>query len=286
MSNLRFNAWMVVIVLMLAPLGLLPAQQTNRVRFNVLLSPSNETPPVVGVDAGGTAVISFLLTHTPPGESAAEECDEAEADCEVETFVDPNEIGEVTSATVDFLVNYAFGATETVRAMHIHRGVLGQGGPVVVDAQFGAAAALTGSGSFFRSVVLTDPMALEVVKGILANPTGYYLNVHTESNPSGLLRGQLVNTPEVISGRENDSANETQMGILAKLNLIQATLEQIRLENLAQRDTTNRIAERLGVVPQSPGSVSPADLAEVEVPCLDEDEDGEDDETGQMCDAL
>lgn len=283
MSTFRINALMVLIVLMLAPLGLLQAQQTNRVRFNVLLSPSNEVPPVTGVDAGGSAVISILLTHTPSEDVAGEMCEGDDLDCEEEIFVDPNDIGEVSSATVDFLVNFAFGATETVRAMHIHRGAAGQNGPVEVGAQFGTEVALSGSGSFFRSVVVSDPMALAVVQEILANPAGFYLNIHTESSPGGLIRGQLLNTPEVISGREDDAAEETQTSILAKLNLIQATLDQIRLENLAQRDTTNRIAERLGVVPQSPDSVSPGGLADVEVECLDEDEDGEDDETGEIC---
>lgn len=283
MSNVRITALLVLVILMLAPLGSAQDQQVDRVRFNVLLTPSNETPPVTGIDAGGTAVVSFLLTHTPADDSMEDVCEDDDPDCETDVFADPDSIGEVTSATVDFLVNYAFGATESVRAMHIHRGVRGQGGPVEIGSDFGPEMAFTGSGSFYRSVVVTDPMALAVIQEILANPAGFYLNIHTQSSPSGLIRGQLLNTPEVISGRDGAESAAIQREILSRLNLIQATLEQIRVENFAQRETTNRIAAKLGVVPQSPDVISPDDLPEVTPTCSDEDEDGDDDDTGEPC---
>jgi len=279
----RLNALVIMFALALPSLGSAQESQVNRVRFNVLLTPSNETPPVVGVDAGGEAVVSILLTHTPAGDDVEGDCGDADGLCDDTSFVDPSDIGEVTAATVDFLVNYAFGSEQSVRAMHIHRGVLGVGGPVVINSQLGGPFAAMGSGSFFRSVTVSSPMDLAVIQEILANPGAFYLNVHTAANPAGLLRGQLRNTPEVISGRDQDAAAEAEQRVLAKLSLIQATLDRIRVENLAHRDTTNRIASRLGILPVSPDAVDPGDLSEVEVPCTDDDEDGEDDETGEPC---
>ena len=105
MSKFRLNALMILFVVLLAPLGSVRAQQVDRVRFNVQLAPSNETPPVTGIDAGGTAVVSILLTHTPAVDASDDNCEEGDSGCELDAFVDPNSIGEVTSATVDFLVN-------------------------------------------------------------------------------------------------------------------------------------------------------------------------------------
>jgi hypothetical protein len=35
---------------------------------------------------------------------------------------------------------------------------------------------------------------IEVANQIIANPAGYYFNVHTALNPAGAIRGQLVRT--------------------------------------------------------------------------------------------
>jgi CHRD domain/IPTL-CTERM motif len=65
----------------------------------------------------------------------------------------------------------------TPTGAHIHRAAAGANGPVVFD----FSAELTGSGV----------MSLALVAEILANPTGFYFNVHTATNPSGAIRGQL-----------------------------------------------------------------------------------------------
>jgi len=48
-----------------------------------------------------------------------------------------------------------------------------------------------GSAQFTKtniSVTVTDAQA------IMANPSGYYFNVHTAANPTGAIRGQLTRT--------------------------------------------------------------------------------------------
>jgi hypothetical protein len=70
-------------------------------------------------------------------------------------------------------------------AMHIHKGVAGASGPVVVDLgnlDFSISSA-TAAGCV--------AIAKDLADDLLANPQGYYLNVHTTEYPSGAARGQL-----------------------------------------------------------------------------------------------
>jgi hypothetical protein len=64
-------------------------------------------------------------------------------------------------------------------AAHIHKGKIGQSGPVVVPLN----AKFTASGCIFPSST--------TVKAIEANPKSFYVNVHTKRYPNGAIRGQL-----------------------------------------------------------------------------------------------
>lgn len=68
-----------------------------------------------------------------------------------------------------------------VTAAHIHRGFPGEDGPVVVDLDW------TNLGSM--GVVAADP---EILAEILAEPFGFYVNVHSETWPDGAMRGQIA----------------------------------------------------------------------------------------------
>jgi len=67
------------------------------------------------------------------------------------------------------------------RAAHVHRGVAGQSGPVVLA----LAAPTEGS---VRECVAANRGFLEE---LLRNPSGYYVNVHNAEFATGALRGQL-----------------------------------------------------------------------------------------------
>lgn len=136
--------------------------------YSVTLSPDSEVPPVTGGEAGGsgTATVTFNLTKDAGGAT--------------------------TAATLDVTVNVSgFPAGTALTASHIHPGAAGSNGGVFVS--FGLTAGEvtfpTGSGSFTKRGVT---MTVDQASAIIANPAGFYLNIHTAGNPNGVARGQLT----------------------------------------------------------------------------------------------
>ncbi|MCS6952269.1 MAG: CHRD domain-containing protein [Bryobacterales bacterium] len=181
------------------------AQTTEVVRFRALLSSSKEIPPVTaGTLAMGEAVVEFVLQR-----SAA---------------------GTIQSGMVDFRISYTLGQEETLTDMHIHRGGEGVSGPVVVRPAFGTPFAASGTGSFFRVASVTDSAGIATLEAIMANPAGYYINIHSRSNPPGLMRGQLEPDTTAIAAVR---AAETRLD--AKLDRVDGKLDTIMtmIRNLA-----------------------------------------------------
>jgi hypothetical protein len=76
---------------------------------------------------------------------------------------------------------------ETPLAAHIHRGRKGKTGPIVVT--FFSKPPGAGRGKVTGCV---NGVARTTIDKILANPAGYYANVHTQTYPAGSVRGQLT----------------------------------------------------------------------------------------------
>ena len=105
-----------------------------------------------------------------------------------ENNVPPGPAGATGDATVEIdveggqvchLINYAnTGAPITLG--HIHVGDPGVNGPVVVD--------FTNLASGAEACVAADS---QLLSEIVANPGGYYVNLHTDPFPQGVLRGPL-----------------------------------------------------------------------------------------------
>ena len=138
--------------------------------FTAQLLPSQETPPITGPESVVSGSVTITFANTPP-------------------------TGTVTSAvgccwsTVSRPANFPAGSQ--VILAHIHTGDAGVKGAVLVPfIPSGAPLAVTGSGSFTQTANISGSDATN----IMANPGGFYFNVHTALNGGGVMRGQLVRT--------------------------------------------------------------------------------------------
>jgi hypothetical protein len=139
--------------------------------FTAQLAASNEVPPITNADANGRGTATITIHAVRDGS------------------------GAITSgSTVDFVVTLSgFPAGTVLTAAHIHPGAVGANGGVAVGAGLasGEVTLADGSGSFTKtgqSINASDATA------IVANPSAYYFNVHTQLNPGGASRGQLALT--------------------------------------------------------------------------------------------
>ncbi len=163
----------VFLVVMILPLAL-SGQPTETLQSTYLFAAmtlGNEIPPVeVGGEfamATGAVAIHALRDHNS---------------------------GEIVKAFVNFNVQYFLDLPQDLRAMHIHRGRPNQNGPVVVSSRMTPIDGARVGAITPPQLELTSPMELATIKAILENPQSFYLNLHSRSNPPGLMRGQLGST--------------------------------------------------------------------------------------------
>ena len=145
-----------------------PTTPTNPT-FTATLSPANEVPAIAGAEAtgSGTATVTIVTTK--------------------------DAAGNVTAATTTFVVNLSgFPAGTPINAAHIHNGAAGVNAGVVVSSGItaGGNVLTSGSGTFTAAGITITPV--DLANQILANPAGFYFNVHSTLNAGGVARGQLV----------------------------------------------------------------------------------------------
>jgi hypothetical protein len=168
----RLSPFIVALAVLAAGCGgddnpVAPADDTH-MQFRATLLPANEVPPVSGPEAtgSGTATIDFTLVR--------------------------DSAGAITSGTANFRVDVTgFPSTTAITASHIHPGAAGANGGVLVNANVlpGEITLVNGAITYSRlNISMTAVQAQQIVN----NPPGYYFNVHTSANPSGVMRGQLV----------------------------------------------------------------------------------------------
>jgi hypothetical protein len=136
--------------------------------FTADLRPANEVPAITNGESGGsgTMTITFVVTR--------------------------DSANNVTAATANFNGTFSsFPAGTALTAAHIHPGATGVNGSPLVNLALtqGQITFANGTGSLSVNNVSMTP---EVAQQILANPAGYYFNIHTALNPGGVARGQLV----------------------------------------------------------------------------------------------
>ena len=163
--------WYVNLHTTVNPGGAIRAQITRlseNLAMTVPINPANEVPPIVGLNAFGTATITVNPTR--------------------------NALGAATGGTVNFSVGYDFPTAITVRGLHIHEGPAGTNAAVVIDTGLSATNTIVnplGRGIFSQTVLLPTPASIGSMTRMLVNPAGFYVNLHTGENPGGAIRGQL-----------------------------------------------------------------------------------------------
>jgi len=131
----------------------------------------------VGLAASPASAATAVLRATLTGSS-------------VPTGGDPDGSGQAfvivdESANRICVVLFAQNISESIGA-HIHKGRAGQIGPHAVDLNTPVE---TGGG---KVSVTCETEPATVLHGIVADPSGYYVNVHSTEYPLGAVRGQLV----------------------------------------------------------------------------------------------
>jgi len=130
--------------------------------------------------AGGT-VHTFCLTMT--GDQEVPPADPAGFASGVLT---------IDTATNTVAWNFAYTNVAAPTMMHIHTGAAGVNGPVIVN--MGVA---TSGGP--NTLIGSTTTSATNVNNILANPTGFYVNIHNSPFPGGAVRGQLDPACELIT---------------------------------------------------------------------------------------
>lgn len=88
---------------------------------------------------------------------------------------------DIDAETGDLCYTLTAAKIGTATAAHIHTGAAGVNGAPVVTIDV--------TGASGDECVAVEP---DVLKPIVANPAGYYVNVHNAQFPAGAIRGQLV----------------------------------------------------------------------------------------------
>jgi len=146
-----------------------PTQQLKYV-FTADLKTTNEVPIINDAEASCSGKGTFTLNTTK------------------------DSTGKITAATGQFDLTITGCPTTTmVTLFHIHKQVAGQNGSVVIDSGQKAASpiALT-TGGTTAPVTMTNPSVdPALATDIIATPSGYYFNVHSQLHGGGFIRDQL-----------------------------------------------------------------------------------------------
>ena len=127
------------------------------------------TPPSIGDGLGVVVLVAPLTSNAEPGGST-----DADAFGFAKVAINP------VTGLICFRLSVA--NVEPATAAHIHAGGAGVSGPVVVPLTAPSAEGLS------NGCVHADPA---LAQAIIANPSGYYVNVHNAEYPAGVVRGQL-----------------------------------------------------------------------------------------------
>ena len=203
----RFVASMMLATLVVCAVAsmMMQSAKADIIVFTTQLLPANEVPPVTNADqnASGSAVVTLDTVNN--------------------------------TATFDFVLNGL--ASSTVILAHIHEGAAGTNGPIRVDSGITPSpglAVVNGSVAFFKTGI-TVPA--DVAQRLVANPAGFYFNVHTNLNTGGVARGQLVRAQATGGGTSAPTLSQWGMILMTLLMLAAGTFFLVVRRPVATADS-------------------------------------------------
>ncbi|HMC62901.1 MAG TPA: CHRD domain-containing protein [Candidatus Solibacter sp.] len=148
------------------------AQSVDTIPFLAVMQPGNEVPAVVDTSSGNAIIWVHVVKDAA---------------------------GAITSGSVDFDVSTKFSGAVTATGLHIHNGAAGVAAGIVIPTDLSGtntvAIDATGKTRIQKQVQFptTAPaLPVSIITDLIANPQGYYANIHTTANPGGAMRGQLM----------------------------------------------------------------------------------------------
>ena len=137
--------------------------------FSAVLRPANEVPAVSNAESIGVGAVQVTMNVT---RDAA---------------------GVITGATADFYFQASgFPGDTRVQGAHIHPGAAGVNGPVIIGASPTAATPVPLSNGMVEYRQSGIVVSAANAAAVLANPSAFYFNIHSPTNPGGFARGQLT----------------------------------------------------------------------------------------------
>jgi len=148
------------------------AQSVDTIPFLAVMQPGNEVPAITDTSSGS----AIIWVHVVKDAS-----------------------GAITSGSVDFDVSTKFSGAVTATGLHIHNGAAGVNAGIVIPTDLSGTNTLaidaTGKVRIQKQVQFptTAPaLPLTIITDLIANPQGYYVNIHTTDHGGGAMRGQLM----------------------------------------------------------------------------------------------
>ena len=203
------------------PGGAIRGQCTSETFFyKATMLPSNEVPAVT-LNASASVLVTLDVTR--------------------------DSSGSITSGAIMFDVNYQFPGAVTFSGFHIHTGVAGVNGPVVLDTRTTGIVDATGTGRLTRIISLdTTQPRLDALKAVIANPSGHYINLHTTANPGGAVRAQLSDAHQFTSIPSvlDDATFRSNLGIQNLTNMASTVVVNVAGETGAGSEMTVALPPR------------------------------------------
>ena len=148
-----------------------PSASGGPLVFTAEMSADNEIPRPTNAESTAHGAVQITMTVTRDSANA------------------------ITGATADFVLQMAGLAPDTTFVgAHIHPGVAGSTGPVIVNTTLssGTLPQVQGGAATWTFRNVTVPVA--TAQALIDNPAAFYFNVHTFMNPAGVARGQVRRT--------------------------------------------------------------------------------------------